>query len=342
MGLICKIALKTIPRWGKTTLLFFALGFYLIFPACDTWLQVREEKGAPCTLTATAAREYIDLNALLQVEGVKGVSPVLRLEAELSVEDYKLACRVDAVYRGFLNLEFTEGTLFPDSSNMPYVILNKAAAKAFALDEGKKRTVSAGAEILFQANNAAQKGVICGIFEDHSDIPAAYMSYDTAQREYSQGSGTELLLSLTKKGLGEKVVKAAQRLGLSTSFDPNESLRWELMVQQVWQTFMTSIGFIVCAVILALQNWRQERSTRKGEIASLLISGIVENEMDRIFTLRLAVMELCCMCLTVVTAGIVGLLSGLALCVSASCAFVSFIIIMLQGIRYRNARRHFL
>lgn len=319
----------TIPRWGVTALLFFALGFYLIFPACDTWLQVREEKGAPCTLTATVAREHIDLNALLQVEGVKGVSPVLRLEAELSVEDYKLACRVDAVYRGFLNLELTEGTLFPDGSNMPYVILNKAAAKAFALEEGQKRTASSGTEILFQANGAAQKGVICGIFEDGSDIPAAYMSYDTAQRGYSQGSGTEFLLSLTQKGLGEKVVKAVQRLGLSTFFDSYESLRWELMVQQVWQLLLTSIGFTVCAVILALQNWHQERSARKGEIASLLISGIVENELDSILTLRLALMELCCLCLAVVTAGIIGILTGLAVCVSAGCAFISFIIMIL-------------
>lgn len=224
---------------------------------------------------------------------------------------------------------------------MPYLILNKATAKAFALEEGQKRTVSAGTEILFQANNAAQKGVICGIFEDSSDIPAVYMSYDTAQREYSQGSGTELLLSLTKKGLGEKVVKAVQRLGLSTFFDSNESLRWELMVQQVWQKLLTSIGFIVCAVILALQNWHQELSTRKGETASLLISGIVENEMDIIFTLRLAVMELCCMCLAVVTAGIIGVLSELTVCVSVGWAFISFVIMILLGIRYRNARRHF-
>ena len=107
------------------------MGLYFLFPACQTFQQIQSEKNTPYELTATTENGSIDLNTLMQIEGVDRISPVVNLNATLSLNEYKLNCEIRAVYSSFLSLKFTQGTMYPDSSNMPYLILNKAAAKAF-------------------------------------------------------------------------------------------------------------------------------------------------------------------------------------------------------------------
>lgn len=303
-------------------IVFLTLGFFLTFLCCDTWQQIRKEKRVPYTLSANVVREQIDLDALLQVKGVQRVSPVLRLETVLSAEEYTLKCPIQAVYSRFLDLKFAEGVLFPDDSNMPYLVLNKAAAEAFATPEDEKITITANTEVLMKSGELECKASICGFFDDGSETPAAFMSYDTAIKEFSQSASSELLLALANKGACADVVRNIRRLGLNASVDENEILRWELLGQQVWLLVLMSLGFTVCAYCLNAQTTRYNQAIQHKEESALLISGMDMSAVEMIYSLRLVIAESFCCVLALAIAGLTGTSSLMGLGVVLAITWV--------------------
>ena len=235
------------------------MGLYFLFPACQSFQQIQAEKDTPYELTATTDSSNVDLNTLMQIEGVERISPVVNLNATLSLNEYKLDCEIRAVYSSFLNLKFTQGTMYPDSSNMPYLILNEPAAKAFS-HEYQTITVTPEDTVMMNANGAERKAIICGIFDDGSETPAVYMSYDVAQREYGTSGQTELVFLLNNMGVAEDVVSALQRQNIYASFDPNLTLAWELLQKQCWQAVLLSVGLLACAAVLIREKRIIERT----------------------------------------------------------------------------------
>lgn len=302
---ICKIAFKTIPRCGVAALMLLCMGLYFLFPACQTFQQIQAEKNTPYELTATTDSSNIDLNTLMQIEGVERISPVVNLNATLSLNEYKLDCEIRAVYSSFLSLKFTQGTMYPDSSNMPYLTLNKAAAKAFT-HEYQTITISPKDTVMMNANGTERKAIICGIFDDESDIPAVYMSYDVAKKEYSTSGQTELVFLLNNMSSAEDVVSKLQRQKIYASFDSNIGLAWELLQTQCWQTVMLSIGLLACAAALIREKRFAEIANSHSETEMLLLSGMTVDAVGRIYPLRIALTGLVC----TLTAALIALLVG--------------------------------
>ena len=322
---ICKIAFKTIPRCGIAALILLCMGLYFLFPACQTFQQIQAEKNTPYELTATTDSSNIDLNTLMQTEGVERISPVVNLNATLSLNEYKLDCEIRAVYSSFLSLKFTQGTMYPDSSNMPYLILNKAAAKAFT-HEYQAIAVTPEDTVMMNANGTERKAIICGIFDDGSETPAVYMSYDAAQREYGTSGQTELVFLLNNMGVAEDVVSALQRKNIYANFDPNLTLAWELLQKQCWQTALLSVGLLACAAALIREKRIIEQTKAQSEIAMLLLCGMTADAVGSIFPLRIALTGLACTFTAMLIALIMGafslIVSSIIIC---SVCFIYFI-----------------
>lgn len=263
------------------------MGLYFLFPACQTFQQIQSEKNTPYELTATTDNSNIDLNTLMQIEGVERISPVVNLNATLSLNEYNLDCEISAVYSSFLSLNFTQGTMYPDSSNMPYLILNEPAAKAFS-HEYQTITVTPEQTVIMNANGAGRKAIICGIFDDGSKKPAVYMSYDAAQREYRTSGQTELVFLLSNMGSAEDVVSALQRQNIYASFDPNLTLAWELLQTQCWQTALLSVCLLACAVALIKEKRSAEIAKSQSEAVILLLSGMTADAVGQVYPLRIA------------------------------------------------------
>ena len=262
------------------------MGLYFLFPACQTFQQIQTEKDTPYELTATTDNSNIDLNTLMQIEGVERISPVVNLNATLSLNEYKLDCEIRAVYSNFLSLKITQGTMYPDSSNMPYLILNKAAAKAFFY-EYQTVTVSPEDTVMMSANGTERKAIICGIFDDGSETPTVYMSHDAAQKEYGTGGQIELVFLLNNMGSAEEAVSALQRQNIYASFDSNLTLAWELLQKQGWQMILLSIVLLACAVVLIREKRLLEINKCRSENTMLLLSGITEDVVDIVYPLRI-------------------------------------------------------
>lgn len=272
------------------------MGLYFLFPTCQTFQQIQTEKDTPYELTATTDNSNIDLNTLMQIEGVERISPVVNLNATLSVNEHKLDCEIRAVYSSFLNLKFTQGTMYPDSSNMPYLVLNKAAAKAFTC-EYQTITVTLEETVIMNTNGAERKAIVCGIFDDGSETPTVYLSYDAAQKEYGTSGPTELVFLLSNMGSAEDVVSALQRQNIYASFDPNLTLAWELLRKQCWQTALLSVGLLACAMALIREKRLTEVTKNRSETEILFLSGMTKNSIDVIYPLRVFAAGMTCILL---------------------------------------------
>lgn len=287
-------------------LILLCMGLYFLFPACQTFQQIQAEKSTPYELTAATDSSNIDLNTLMQIEGVERISPVVNLNATLSLNAYKLDCEIRAVYSSFLSHKFTQGTMYPDSSNMPYLILNKAAAKAFT-HEYQTITVKPEDTVILTANGTERKAIICGIFDDGSETPTVYMSYDAAQKEYGTSGQTELLFLLNNMGSAENVAAVLQRQNIYASFDSNLTLAWELLQKQCWQTALLSIGLLACAAALIREKRLAEISNSQSETAMLLLSGMTANAVGNIYVLRILLAEMA----SILTATLLSLIMGI-------------------------------
>ena len=327
---ICKIAIETIPRCGVAALILLCMGLYILFPACQTFQQIQAEKNTPYELTATTDSSNIDLNTLMQIEGVERISPVVNLNATLSLNEYKLDCEIRAVYSSFLSLKFTQGTIYPDSSNMPYLILNKAAVKAFT-HEYQTITVTPEETVIMNANGAERKAIICGIFDDGSETPTVYMSYDVAQKEYRSNDQTKLLYLLNNMGSAEDVVTALQRKNIYASFDPNLTLAWELLQKQCWQTALLSVGLLACAAALIREKRIVERTKAQSEIAMLLLCGMTADAVGSIYSLRIALTGLACTFTAMLMALIMGAFSFIAVGICTCAAGATCIIALVSS-----------
>lgn len=321
---ICKIAFKTIPRCGVAALMLLCLGLYFLFPACQTFQQIQAEKNTPYELTATTDSSNIDLNTLMQIEGVERISPVVNLNATLSLNEYKLDCEIRAVYSSFLSLKFTLGTMYPDSSNMPYLILNKAAAKGFAY-EYQTITVATEETVMMNTNGAERKAIICGIFDDGSETPTVYMSYDIAQKEYGTSGQTELIFLLNNIGIAEDVLSTLLWQNIYASFDPNLTLAWELLQKQCWQAALLSIALLACSAVLIREKRSLELVEVRSEAAVLLFSGMTADAVESIFPLRIVITESLAMIISTLGAVLFGTFSfpGIGLNVLAAIIFVT-------------------
>ena len=286
-----------------------------MFPACQTFQQIQTEKNTPYELTATTDNKSIDLNTLMQIEGVERISPVVNLNATLSLNEYKLDCEIRAVYGSFFSLKFIQGTIYPDSSNMPYLILNKSAAKAFT-HEYQTITVTPEDTVILTANGTERKSIICGIFDDGSETPAVYMSYDVAQKEYGTSGQTELVFLLNNMGFAENVVSALQRKNIYASFDPNLTLAWELLQKQCWQTVMLSIGLLACTAALIREKRIAEIAKTRSETEMLLLAGMTADAVYHIFPLRITFTCTACVLAAAIISAIIGTFSLTALGVS--------------------------
>ena len=307
-------------------LILLCMGFYFLFPACQTFHQIQTEKNTAYELTAATENSNIDLNTLIQIEGVERISPVINLSASFSLDEYNLDCEIRAVYSSFLSLKFIQGTMYPDSSNMPYLILNKAAAKAFS-HEYQTITVSPDETVIMSVNGTKRKAVVCGIFDDGSETPIVYMSYDVAQKGYGTSGQTELVFLLSNMGSTETVVSALQRQNIYASFDSNLTLAWKLLQKQCWQTVLLSIALLTSAVALIQEKRSSEITKSQSETTMLLLCGMTTDAVESIYPLRIVITESLAMIITTLGAVLLGQFSfpGIGLSVLAAIIFATIV-----------------
>lgn len=270
-------------------------------------------------MIGTTDKENIDLEELLLIEGVERVSPVIRFDTEIQFGEYKLSCQVQALQSNFLDVELIEGAVYYDSSNMPFLLLNEAAAKSFSSDDDTEIMMAANTNITMTINNEPTNALICGIFDDEKETPVVYISYDYAKKMFAPESVTTLLFALPNKGESARVAWSLQKEGINASYAENDDARWLLMEQQVFQFILSCVGFLVCSTLLLR---KQKHAENNAEIQSLLICGIDIAAVNLILSNRLIMLYAICIIVSSLVATLFGFFSFIAI---LSCMIASFI-----------------
>ena len=217
---------------------------------------------------------------------------------------------------------------------MSYLILNKAAAKAFT-HEYQTITVSPEDTVMMNANGTERKAIICGIFDDGSETPAVYMSYNAAQKEYGTRGQTQLLFLLNNMGCAEDIVSALQRQNIYASFDSNLTLAWELLQKQGWQTALLSICLLACAATLIREKRPSELAQTRSETAILLLSGTTVDAVGQIYPLRIVLTGVACALTATFISIIMGTFSLAAIGITIFAVTPVSICVLAQG-NYRG------
>ena len=310
---ICKIAIKTIPRCGWTAIVMLYLGLYMLFPGSQAAQQLYTEKHTPFELIGSTNSTTIDLNALSQITGVERVSPILQVNCQLTYGGKDTTVQIDAVYASYLNVHLADGTIFTDNTNMPYLVLNEAATRLFS-EKDDDPGIAIQEELLLKSGDVETKAQVCGIYQDDSETPHVYMSYEVAHKLFgAQFTRTSVAFLLTNKGAVEEVITKLRKQNFSVSVNTDTSLAWNLLEQQTWQTFLVSAVFVVCSAMLTREKIVQEKRSSGGEHVVLLTAGLLTCEVEKIVPLRILIMESILMCGTLGIAVVIGSFGMLAI-----------------------------
>lgn len=284
---IIKLAIRTIPRMGLATILFLFLGIYLIFPTARLYVDMKQGDTVPCELVVSTDGAF-DEAKLWELQGVQSVTPILRINATLSTKEASCTLTVEAVRSGALKQDQISGSVFPEESNMPYLVLNTAAVKAFR-DEAGRKTDSLdldGSFVLLADRELPAK--VCGVCEDGKAEPMAYMSYTTAHALFdtSGQQGVTLRFTLDNAGSEPSVVSKLQEFGFMAEADETRAIQWNALQEQLKSSVLLCLGILTSAAVLLRQGWKLEMVQYAESYQALKYAGFPQKGIRKAVTIR--------------------------------------------------------
>lgn len=288
------------------------VGFLFLITTVHSYNLLRQELDEPYILSGTVTGRT-DLEKYIGIPGIEAVTPVLFFESKITAKGAALSGTVTAVLTDYLDLSFILGGVFPNDSNMPFLILNQYAAQHF-LDENKKEiTLSVNDTVTITIGEEEEPAILCGIFEDGLERAVAYMSYSLAAREIPTGDNISLLLRLRNTEDLVRCAKALKKLGVSVSYDEALPERWQLTKQQIFQAAVSSLVLLFCTAVQMSEQHKREQREAVSERQALALSGLGEKELQWIFPLRILFADLSCLLLAIAIAGMTGNISLIGL-----------------------------
>lgn len=226
---------------GFLSFLALVAGLYLLGAACNSYLAVAGQKALSCRLVASVSQmDAVLLMQVEKIEGVTGVTEVLEVPGTFQVgKEARAEFTLYGLSPDFLEGRFTKGGAFPESSVMPYVVLNGAAAASATDAEGRSLLGKDQQPDWFQENVeilAGEKAVrvkICGQMQgEEGETPAGYISLSAAKdllRESgAQPESQTLWIRLDNMGRMESVKKELERQGIfAANADETAGIAWE-------------------------------------------------------------------------------------------------------------------
>ena len=250
------------------------------------------------------------------------------LESKITAKNASLSGMVTAVLVDYLDLSFAQGGLFPNDSNMPFLVLNQYAAQYF-LDENKNKvTLSVNDTMSMTIGEEDQTAILCGVFEDGLEQPVIYMSYTLAARLLPKGDSIKLLFRLGKTEDMESGAKTLKKMGVSVSYDEALPQRWKLTKQQICQTFLSALVLLLCSVVQIAGQHKREQMESLPEWQGMILDGLKESDLRWIFPLRVFCTDLLCLLIAAVGAGVMESASTLGILVGGLGSAVHFGIVI--------------
>ena len=216
-------------------------------------------------------------------------------EEKLLFGDYQASVTFVGVEASYPEGEWLSGEIYPESTAMPYLVLNEAAVKAFTNE--KKQNLQEAGEVDWDSQSLILEGEsktvlrICGTLKDEKEEAIAYLSQEQMKeillRFGEESAADTLWIRLVDAGVKETVIRRLEALGLAVI--DNESSResdWDLRTER--QSFFLGVGIFVIVwsgVVMFFQE-RSRRQEMAGVYSVLFQIGISESSMRSIGQVR--------------------------------------------------------
>ena len=278
IGILAKLALKTLPRAGTGALTLLTVGFFCLFPALGQLHALRREAQAPRELLVSMVSADA-ADSLWSIPGLAAMSPQIALKASLRFQKEPLELEIRATWADYPSLTFTQGGIFPDSTSTPYLVLNQAAARALSGSQA-----ATGDSLTLTVGENQVSAILSGVFADDSQTPLAYMSYDTAKNLFGDRDSC-LVLRLQNRNAEEAARATLTRLGLTpTKEGEDPESAW-------WMPLSLSLCFLGCGGLVLRERRRGEDRAPETLLA---LSGLEESLCRVLYPLRLTLTVLLC------------------------------------------------
>jgi len=278
-GVWLRLGLKGLRRLGLPALLGLVLGLYLLSLGLAGRIAVREEKQQPVLLTAACDSGANSLLAdVRQLQGVKKAAAGIPIQSLLVLGDYSCSLTANAVTEGWLT-HVDEGTLFPEQSAMPYLILNRAALQSFA-DERQHKAEEGS--LAWQNQTITINGLtgqICGVLDDGSRMPAAWLSA-SAGESLLLANGvipnyTLLLVQTENADAAEAVEQQLFQKGCSVNGGVSAFTDgWLQDLRTAGLYLLSGAAVLAMALVLLAEGVRRDLAVREAEYRFLRYNGM--------------------------------------------------------------------
>lgn len=293
-------------RIAMPGLLFWMLAVYFLGTAGQSAWRLYNEKNQPCQLEAAGkVITEADVAVILQQEAVLSCTAVYQVETTLSAAGYTMDLTLLGMDSGFLDLSIKAGTLYPDSTGMPYLVVNETALKAFKDQNGKViediGTVDwLNTSVALTVGETAVVGKICGIMptREEDEAPAVYISRESAKSLIQQTGeipdANTAWLRIQNAGAEEPVTKALSQLGYSVVNGNEEQYReWALTQATINGQLLASAVASLAALMLLRCQIRLDAALCQAEYQRLQSIGICKgNVRKRMNRVRIAMLLL--------------------------------------------------
>ena len=138
------MALKNLKgKFNALIVVGVAISAFCLCFAGAVLLTVQQEKSLPYELNVLSGTDKLSDNEVAEISklpDVTAASPMLQVPVTVQTGGYKTQLILTGIDGSYLNEAFSQGGVFPDSSDMPYIVLNKAACKLFKDKNGSGGT----------------------------------------------------------------------------------------------------------------------------------------------------------------------------------------------------------
>ena len=264
-----KLSIKTLRgRWTVLPIIAVVLASFCICYAGAIFTAVKEEKEQPHELVLTPDSNVpVTDSSIIEIsdlQGVVAVSPLYFIPVVMETGVYSAQLTLTGIDSNYIAEPFIEGTIYPESSTMPYVVLNEASLMEFSdansntsgnkkapdIDwlnagfsieiPGIRKIVSKVCGILSSdaaSNGEDQTGSLKNI--DSSQQPNAYISLSTAkdllQRSGQSTEYSAAYVRVTNIGQADKISREVASLGLFTSNSSEElQTKWDALTREMY------------------------------------------------------------------------------------------------------------
>ena len=321
-----RIAAKNLKgRWMALIVLGFAISTICLCFYGAVLTAVDQEKSLPYELNVSSGSTSLSDNAIAEISEIPDVTsatPVLQVPASIKAGEYSAQLTLEGIYAGYLSGEFAQGGIFPDSSVMPYIVLNEAACKQLSDEENGKAYVTGTetskidwlkASVSVQANEGVRPAVskISGILatEEEGGEPAAYIGISSAksllQRSGQNTDYTGAFVRITNIGCAKSVSGAIAALGLSVAGSVDElQAKWDAEMKEAVYLVVIGVFCLLCSAVLTAA-WRRISLLEHDDVyRTLQWIGMKDKDMGKLFAMQSLMIS------------IIGAAVGIIVCVS--------------------------